>query len=344
MRVLTDIAIALSAICLFSAASVQAEVLRDDNAGNVVGKKTPIYMWQDDTKKPRGLVVAIHGLSMHGGVYDALARDFASQGFIVFAPDLRGYGRWQKTGHRGSAKIDYDKSYKDCKEIVKSARAHYPNLPLFCLGESLGAGLAMHVAVDCPDQVDGLILSSPALQRRAFVGPVMSEIPGFLTRPMRKIDLKPYIKKYSSEDPQIVEATLNDPLVTKKLTAWELATSFHYIRPNLDYARRIPANMPVLVIQGTDDRILRTSAVNKLLARTKCTDQTVCWFNDRGHVLLETSFLKKDTLHAVDNWLLDHVGAQTTQVSITQSDATKRFVSSSLTNPTETADYAQARQ
>ena len=103
--------------------------------------------------------------------------------------------------------------------------------------------------------------------------------------------------------------------------------------------------MPVLVIQGKEDRILKASAVLKLLARTKCTDQTVCWFNDRGHVLLETAFLKPDTLKTVDSWLLEHVGeAQSTQVSITESDASKRFISESVADPKGELNFAVTKQ
>jgi len=306
MRILFKLAIAFASCIALLELPADAEVVRQESAESLINRKTPVYIWEDTSKKPRAVAIAIHGLVMHGGVYNALANKLAAEGLVVIAPDLRGFGRWQNCNNQ-EAKLDYGKSYNDINELVKAAKQRYPDLPLYCIGESLGAGLAMHVAVDNPNCVDGLILSSPALKPRFFVGPVLSETPAFLMDMRKKFNLTPYIKKFASEDPRIIAESLADPLVTKKLTTWQLVRSVNCMRPNLSYAKKLPADVPILVIQGNKDRMLRSNAVVQLISKAKSKDQTVRWFNDRGHLLLETAYLRPETVDTITSWLQIHV-------------------------------------
>ncbi len=318
MRLFSKFALAMVSCISLLGTQAKAEVVREDSAESLINRKTPVYVWQDSTQKPRAVAIAIHGLVMHGGVYNVLANKLASEGIIVIAPDLRGFGRWQESQSK-EAQLNYNKSYEDISELVKAASERYPNLPLYCIGESMGAGLAMHVAINNPKLVDGLVLSSPALKPRLYVGPVLSETPSVLIKMHKKVNLEPYIKKFASEDPRIIAESLADPLVTKKLTTWQIVQSFKYMRPNLGYAKKLPADVPILVIQGNKDRLLKSNAVVKLISKAKSKDQTVRWFSDRGHLLLETAYLPPETLDTVNNWLQVHidVASQPTMVSLT---------------------------
>jgi alpha-beta hydrolase superfamily lysophospholipase len=105
--------------------------------------------------------------------------------------------------------------------------------------------------------------------------------------------------------------------VRKKLTTWELFKTVHTMRPSLHYADKVPANMPVLVIQGDNDRMLKSNAVCDLLKHLSTQDQTVRWFHDRGHLLLETTYLQSDTLNTVEGWLSEHLsGGKMAQASV----------------------------
>ena len=115
------------------------------------------------------------------------------------------------------------------------------------------------------------------------------------------------MKKFASEDPRIVDEAVHDPLVRKKLTTWELFKTVRTIRASLHYADHVPADMPVLVIQGDKDRMLKSNAVCDLLKHLNSKDRTVRWFKDRGHLLLETAYLQDETLVTVDGWLQEHL-------------------------------------
>jgi len=307
MKVLSGLALALVTMFALSSSVVKAEVIRDDEGQSKFHQKTPIYMWKDTAKKPQAVAIAVHGLTMHGRIYDVLARKLASQGFIVLAPDLRGYGAWLKHESAKDKNPDYKRSYKDLCDLVKVAKTQYPNLPLYCIGESLGAGMAMRVAAEHPNMIDGLVLSSPALKHRLMLGPMMNVAALTIAKPSKSVNLSPYIKRFASEDPRVVQEALNDPLVRKKLTTWEIVQTCNFMRPNLKYAKRLPADMPLLVLQGDQDRVLRTNAVVQLLARAKAKDQTVRWFSGRGHLLLETAYVQPDTMQTVTGWLHEHV-------------------------------------
>lgn len=317
MRQVSKLALTLFSCLSLLGTQAKADVIREDSAESLLNKKTPVYVWQDTTQKPRAVAIAIHGLVMHGGVYNALANKLASEGMIVMAPDLRGFGRWHDN-HSKEAHVNYEKSLQDIDELVKAASERYPNLPLYCIGESMGAGLAMHTAINNPKLVDGLVLSAPALQPRIYMGPLISET----LKPQKKIKLEQYIKRWASEDPRIVEESLADPLVTKRLTSWEIFKSLRNMRPNLGYAKKLPADIPFLVIQGDQDRVLKSNAVVKLISTAKTKDQTVRWYHNRGHLLLETAYVPPETIDTVYGWLQTHIdeASQPTMVSLTPQD------------------------
>jgi alpha-beta hydrolase superfamily lysophospholipase len=317
-------------------------VVRDDQPkahGQSRLPDVPLSVWSDQQVKPRAVAVCVHGLVMHGRVYDHMARALASQGFVVYAQDLRGYGRWQEKSIKAIAgderladinqreqsitlneptviaddgtkvaEISYGQSFEDLKQVIEAAHHEHPSLPLFLIGESLGAGLSIHAAQVMPEYVNGLVLSSPALKRRLYIAPyVVKDYATLVTNPLQQFDLAPYIKKLSSEDPRIVQEELSDPYVRKHISAKEMLNTFSTIRSNLVYARGVSADIPVLVIQGDQDRILKQNAVVVLLDRLKCKDQTVRWLPGKGHVLIETALIEPSTLSTITHWLTDHL-------------------------------------
>jgi len=320
----------------------QAQVLRDDQPqahGHSALPDVPLSIWRDEKAKPRAVAVCVHGLVMHGRVYDHMAKVLAEQGFVVYAQDLRGYGRWQEKSYRALAgderlpdrtksdlsitlhepsypssdgtkvaEVDYDKSFADLKQVIEGAHHEHPSLPLFLIGESLGAGLSLHAAQDLPDCVSGMVLSSPALKRRLYIAPeVVKDYATLVTNPRQQCDLAPFIKKLSSEDPRIVQEEMDDPYVRKHLTCKDMLGTFSMIKSNLGYARGVSEDIPVLVIQGDHDRILKQNAVVLLLNRLKCKDQTVRWLTGKGHVLIETSLIEPSTMDTISHWLTDHL-------------------------------------
>ena len=263
----------------------------------------------------------MHGLVMHGRAYDSLARSLAQQGFIVVATDMRGYGRCgQDCDHAFCEKpdcrqkIDYEKSYRDLLKLSEQMKGKYPGMPVIGLGESLGAAMAIRLSSEHSGLFDGLILSSPAIKHHTFVHPRNVATTGIvIANPRAQLDLMPYMKRFASDDPRIISELENDPLVRKHLSIYELLQSSGAVRKTMSYVRGILPSVPVLVIQGSADRCVKANAVVLLLSHLRSSDQTVKWFHQRGHILLETAYIKPDTMDAVVSWLKEHVNPQEIQ-------------------------------
>ena len=92
----------------------------------------PIYEWRTKKDPPDGMVLAIHGLTLHGLRYEVFGRVCAAENplgsYYVVAPDMRGFGRCRGKAHTFCEdndcknKIDYEKSVQDMGKIAKLMR------------------------------------------------------------------------------------------------------------------------------------------------------------------------------------------------------------------------------
>jgi alpha-beta hydrolase superfamily lysophospholipase len=109
----------------------------------------------------RGVVLIVHGLGEHAGRYDRVARRLNRWGFAVRGYDQYGHG--ESDGVRGTLPSSA-RLLDDLSDVIESTRARMATgLPLVLLGHSMGGLVAAcHVALR-KRRVDGLVLSSPAL-------------------------------------------------------------------------------------------------------------------------------------------------------------------------------------
>ena len=288
-------------VCVLALAKpALAETVKIDNGPLATNLKLPVYQWQDNQKTPRAVVLAIHGLTMHGTVFDSCARSLAADGAIVVAPDLRGYGAWYQSGT--NTNINYEQSEKDVCNLAAALRQQYKGLPVFVAGESLGGAMAIRLAAKHPELIDGLILCSPAIKMyhppKALVDATLA-----LANHNHELDISEYIKKNFSEDSQITEEGLNDPLIRRHLSMVDLLESCRFVAATRHYIGKIPAAIPVLVMQGEKDRIVRPSGVTVLECSLKTSDTTVRILPQRGHILLETNHVHSEDMKTIISWV-----------------------------------------
>ena len=273
----------------------------------------PIYHWAS-AEQPKGVVLALHGLAMHGQTYSELGRKLAEQGFLVYSTDMRGYGHLTKgyphefcSDSDCKQKINYKKSQDDLLTLADRLKADHKGLPLYIVGESMGADMAIRIAGARPELADGLVLSSPAIRAHYFIDSnAVKVLPVMMANFKQQLDLMPYVRKYASNDPKVVKEMCKDPLVRKHLSGQDLVASFRCMRDTMTYVPNVSADQPVLVLQAKDDKIVRADAVVLLMSRLKSQDQQVRWFEDRGHILIETTHIKPDTMQTIVSWLNDH--------------------------------------
>ena len=294
-------------------------VTEDGELSKLVG--LPTFEWLPKGTEPKGMALAIHGLTLHGGRYELLGRAFAAGGYYLVAPDMRGFGRCRTDvdGKRRDAgdrrgEVDYDKSYEDLVGIAGAMKHKFPKLRLIVIGESLGATMAVRIAGEHPELVDGLLISGPAMRIHPSMlfQPVnlFEGLMALLVKPSGAMNLGFFMKKLISADPGVVQEVSKDPLVRKHLTIGELLKTYFFVAGTRGYARKVKRELPVLVLQGSLDRCVVPYAVVDLCRNIRSADQTLRWLDNHSHLMLETSFMKGAAIRAITDWFENHEPAR----------------------------------
>jgi alpha-beta hydrolase superfamily lysophospholipase len=106
---------------------------------------------------PRAVLAMAHGMGEHSGRYQKLAAGLASQGVGACAFDHRGHGR--SAGRRGHVDTFGDYIH-DARAFVQLVRQHYPAVPVFLYGHSMGSLVAISYLAECgADGLAGAVLS-----------------------------------------------------------------------------------------------------------------------------------------------------------------------------------------
>lgn len=110
--------------------------------------------------RPLGILVLLHGFSIHSGFFRDAAFAFAERGLEVILLDCRGHGR--SGGRRGHVRRFSD-FQDDLYLVIEAARAAAPGLPVALLGHSHGATIALDYVLAERSRIDALMLATPYL-------------------------------------------------------------------------------------------------------------------------------------------------------------------------------------
>ncbi|CAN7367781.1 lysophospholipase [Polaromonas sp. LjRoot131] len=190
----------------------------------------PLDAWADEmgphAPPPRAVVLLVHGLGEHALRYDHVARQLMEWGFAVRAYDQRGHG--ESGGARGVlpqdstllddlAEVVDDTRLRCMRMLRESAAPESAQLPIVLLGHSLG-GLVVSRFVSLGIRpVDGLVMSSPALD--AGLGPLQKLLLAFMPKLAPNLcvgnGLDP---NYLSHDPEVVRKYVADRQVHNRIS------------------------------------------------------------------------------------------------------------------------------
>ena len=286
-------------------------------------RKLHIFRWRDASKPTKAVIVAVHGTTQHAGSFGVLAQHLIQQGFVFIAMDLRGHGERYYKAFAGQPnfRVDYDKSADDLGALLKKTRATYPGVPVFCIGESVGATVATYMSGRYPGAADGIILCSPGSRPRCF-NPLMV-VPDFMkgiTHLDEHMDVSRYIDQYSSDDKRVSDEMIADPLSRIKLTPKEVLRTAFFIRTLPKAALTSDSTASWLIIQGEKDGIVSTSSTRDIFKNLTAEHKQLIEFKDAGHVLLGTSYLKPQVVDSLTNWLSSQTELMRTKVLVHGSE------------------------
>jgi alpha-beta hydrolase superfamily lysophospholipase len=222
------------------------------------GEDIPYRLWQANA--PRAFALLLHGACDYSGAFDEIGPLFAARGITALAIDQRGFGATSTRGKwRGKNRM-----IRDAVEAVGYLRQRYGDtLPVFLVGESMGAALAVHVAARAADLgLAGLVLSAPGAisgaWRRMF-GTVITRVLRFFA-PHSGI----VVERLSAWDftPAAAIRLLSDPMVMRRIRPAALLGLFKLSRSAVDEAEHV--RIPVLTLVGTREDVLRLDCIRRL--------------------------------------------------------------------------------
>ncbi|MBI2769139.1 MAG: lysophospholipase [Burkholderiales bacterium] len=247
----------------------------------------------------RGVVVVVHGLGEHAGRYDLVARRLNSWGFAVRGFDQYGHG--ESGGVRGALPND-TRLLDDLADVVDSTRVRMAEgLPLILLGHSMGGLVVARFISQGKRDVDGVVLSSPALDAglNGFQKMLLATLPRFLPNlPVGNgVDAD-----YISHDPRVVAAYRKDPLVHDRITP-RLAKFIADTGP-LCVESAPQWKLPTLLMYAGDDRLVNPAGSRAFAAAAPADVVTSRCFEGLYHEIFNESEAEP-VFAALKSWM-DH--------------------------------------
>ena len=229
--------------------------------------------------EPRAVLLIVHGLAEHSGRYMNVVNHFVPLGYAVYGIDYLGHGK--SDGPRVYVKEFND--YIDTLSVyVDMVRKWQPGKPSFLLGHSMGALVSAIFLLDHQDELTGAILSGPSVKAPSNTSPITIGMVRFLSILLPKIGVLQLEAKGVSRDPAVVQAYVIDPLVYTRKTTARLA---HEI---LKAMQRVTAEaskitLPVLIVQGSADRLVDPDSARMLHDTVGSVDKTIKIYDGLYH-------------------------------------------------------------
>lgn len=233
-------------------------------------------LWR--AQSPKATVALVHGIAEHSSRYRHVGEFLAARGYSVYTFDLRGHGH--SPGQRSLVR-HMDEYASDVAAFLTWVRTVAPPVPLFLLGHSMGGLIVSYYVLSQQPDLQGVVLSAPAVKLPG-VSPVLVAVGRVLARllpslPMRQIEFAAI-----SRDPLVIEASAKDMLTyhggVPAATGMAMLQAIAYVQQ-----QRTQWRLPVLILQGSADRIIEPTGSRELYAAIPVTDKTLKWYEGLYH-------------------------------------------------------------
>jgi acylglycerol lipase len=257
--------------------------------------------WLSD-KSPKAVLLVAHGLAEHSSRYKNLVNYFVPKGYAVYAFDYRGHGKSEGLRSYVDRFSDY---VADLKTFFDKVRKEHRDAKIFLVGHSMGGTVATAYAIEHQQGLAGVITSAPSLVASSTVSPALLAIAGVVSALAPKMGVTVLDASTISRDKSVVDAYVNDPLVFRgkipARTGAELARMWKTLPEQMPKIK-----LPMLIMQGTADRLANPASSKLLYKRAGSKDKTLKLykgfyheiFNEPGH---------RQVMADVEAWLKKHL-------------------------------------
>jgi alpha-beta hydrolase superfamily lysophospholipase len=257
--------------------------------------------------RPRGAILFLHGLAEHARRYAPFCRAATRAGYTVAANDYRGHGdtapNLDALGQVGED--SWNATLSDSHQVLNALQSDHSDLPVFIVGYSIGVMLALRVAALAGSPPSGIVLiggggsSEPdysmlvlTTQEEVALGrAARSQVQRLMFESFNH-PFQPAATPFDwlSRDVNAVKAYCDDPQC-----GIPIATGFmvDHAAANIDAGKdsidKLPVDMPVLILGGSQDSSAPPDAVKALadqLAAHNMHGVTTRFYPDARHDLL----------------------------------------------------------
>ena len=246
------------------------------------GRLLPMRTWLPNPAVS-AVIVAVHGFNDYSNAFATAAEWWAERGLATYAYDQRGFGAGAEAGIWGGA----GRMARDLGNVVAAVRGAHAGVPLYLLGESMGAAVAVLALAEGHVDgggIDGVILSAPALWGGESLNPAYRGLLwlGAHTVPFRTATGRD-LGIQASDNIDMLRALGRDPLVIKETRIDAIYGLVGLMDRALDAAAKVDA--PLLVLHGLREDVGPENAARALLARLK-TPYRLAAYAQGWHMLL----------------------------------------------------------
>ena len=261
------------------------------------GARLPLRRWLPGGQ-PRAVILALHGFNDYSNAFDDPGHYWQTRGIATFAYDQRGFGATEHAGiwPQQSALVG------DMRDALRILRQTYPELPVYLLGESMGAALMLSAAGDEALDADGLILVAPAVWARSTMNPLYRAVLwlGAHLFPATEMTGRG-LGVVASDNREMILDLQADPLVIKHTRIDAMWGLVNLMDSALQGSHKLTA--PALILYGAHDQVIASGPTSEMVSRL-ARDIPVAVYEKGWHMLLR-DLAAETVLRDIAAWIAD---------------------------------------
>lgn len=252
--------------------------------------------------EPKAILLVVNGLAEHSGRYQNLVDYFVPKGYAVYSYDHRGHGRSEGARcyvERFSEYVD------DLKSFFDIVRGEHKEAKVFLIGHSMGGTIATAYAIRYQQDLAGLLLSAATLKVGSTASPVLIAMAGILSALLPKMGTIVIDAPAISRDKAVVHAYVNDPLVYRGKIPARMGAEL--VKTVQELPSKMPEiTLPILIMQGTIDRLSAPAGSQMLYERISSKDRTLKLYEGFYHEIFNEP-QREQVFKDIEAWLASHI-------------------------------------
>ncbi|OSD06579.1 lysophospholipase [Trametes coccinea BRFM310] len=254
---------------------------------------------------PKAVLLFIHGYNDHISRHADTHAELARRGLVVFAYDMRGFGRTALDEERRSPDEAFGRTnrlveVRDLEWWVRHVAKAHEGLPIFLMGYSSGGGLALAFATrtsttPSPETlalISGIIVIGPLLMLKhqppwllrnacRLLASIAPDFPLPANQPYEVRGLSRF-----SRDPEVQKSLCEDPMRKPHGTAlglWDMISEGEELARS--GWRRWPPDLPLILFYGAADEINSPVEGEAFFDKLPCKDKQFVAYEASGDII-----------------------------------------------------------